>query len=454
MAVAVPIMIQQGLSQFVSLLDNLMVGRLSTEAMSGVSIVNQFMFIFFLLVFGGLAAAGIFTTQYHGNGDKKGEMHTFRFKLVMALLVSLLGIVVFLSFDDELISLFLHESDSTGDLALTMTYAKQYMQITLCGMIPYAFAQTYALTLRETEQAIVPMVSGIVAILTNFILNLLLIFGLCGLPALGVAGAAIATLVSRIVELVILVAWSHTHKEKCAFLQGAYRSIYIPKILISRIILRGLPLMLNEFLWSLGMIMRNQCCSTRGLDAVAALNMSVTLTDFFNVVYIALGNAIAIIVGNLLGAGRIEEARDTDRKMIVFSVLCSTAAALVLAAVSPVYPLLYDTSDSVRSLATFMLIVSAVMTPFHAYSHAAFFTLRSGGKVFITFLFDSGFMWCVTMVLSFILAYATPISIYPLFLFCHGIESLKVIFGYFFLRSGSWAQRLVESEDKRGGLDA
>ena len=109
LTVALPIMVQNGISNFVNLLDNVMVGRLGTEAMSGVTIVNQFIFIFNLLIFGALSSAGIFTAQFHGNGDVDGERYTVRFKLILALLSGIAGVVVFLSFDNSLISLFLHE---------------------------------------------------------------------------------------------------------------------------------------------------------------------------------------------------------------------------------------------------------------------------------------------------------------------------------------------------------
>ncbi|MBE6634007.1 MAG: MATE family efflux transporter [Ruminococcaceae bacterium] len=449
LAVAVPMMIQNGITNLVNLLDNIMVGRLGTEPMSGVSIVNQFIFVFNLLIFGAVSAAGIFTAQYHGNKDTDGVRHTFRFKLLINLAAAILAIVSFAALDDRLISLFLHAGSAEGDLALTLSYGKQYLLIMLFGLLPYAISQVYASTMRETEQTLVPMAASVVAVGVNFILNLILIFGIPGiLPAMGVRGAAIATVISRFAELAVLVAWGHTHKSRCPYLVGAYRSLRVPRALFGRIIAKGLPLMANEVLWAMAITLRNQCYSTRGLDIVAAQNISSTIVNVFNVVYMAIGSSIAIIVGNLLGAGRFDEARDADRKMLAFSVTCSAGIGLLLVASAPFFPMLYKTGDDVRALATYMMLISAATMPFCAYAHSAYFTLRSGGQVMVTILFDSAYMWCLVLPVSAILAYLTPMSIHLLFAICQGTELVKVFFGYLLLRRGTWVRRLVSEGEK------
>lgn len=231
LGVSVPIMIQQGITNFVSLLDNIMVGQLSEEAMSGVSIVNQFVFIFNLLIFGAISAAGIFTAQYHGLGDVKGVQSTFRLKMMINVAASLLGVLAFAAFDDQLISLFLHMGETGAgyeaalaadpDLTLeawelleqarldtTLREGKDYLWVMLWGMVPYAVAQVYASTMRETGETVKPMIASTVAVITNFVLNYVMIFGKLGLPAMGVSGAALATVISRFAELLILVVWA------------------------------------------------------------------------------------------------------------------------------------------------------------------------------------------------------------------------------------------------------
>ena len=446
--VAVPMMVQNGITNLVNLLDNIMVGQVSTAAMSGVSIVNQFVFIFNLLVFGAVSAAGIFTAQFHGSNDVQGEQHTFRFKVLVNLLAGALGIAAFALLDDQLIRLFLQMESEASSLSPeeALFYGKQYLWPMLLGLIPYALSQAYASTMRETGQTVLPMVASSAAVATNFVLNAILIFGLVGFPAMGVAGAAIATVVARFVELAILVVWGHTHKEKCPYLVGAYRSLYIPGALFAQIMIKGLPLMANEFFWAISITLRNQSYSTCGLEVVAAQNIAVTIINLFSVVYLSLGSSIAIVVGNQLGAGEIEQARDTDRKMIAFSVSCAAGIGLLLIALAQVFPLIYKAPEDVRSLATFMIVVSGCALPFFSYAHAAYFTLRSGGRVGITFLFDSVYMWGVVIPTVVLLANFTSISIYWLYIAGTVAETLKCIFGFIFLRKINWARRLVADE--------
>lgn len=449
LAVAVPMIVQNGITNLVNLLDNIMVGQVSTTAMSGVSIVNQFIFIFNLLIFGAISAAGIFTAQFHGMGDVEGVRHTFRFKVLVNFLAGVFGIAAFAAFDDRLIQLFLQMEGETSQLspAEALYYGKQYLWPMLIGLIPYAISQAYASTMRETGQTFVPMIASSAAVATNFILNAVLIFGLLGAPAMGVAGAAIATVISRFLELGILVFWGHTHKKKCPYLKGAFRSLYIPRSLFGRITVKGMPLMANEFFWAIAITLRNQGYSTCGIDVVAAQNIAVTIINLFSVVYMSLGSAIAILVGNQLGAGEIERARDTDRKMIAFSVVCATGIGLVLIGLSSVFPLIYKAPDNVRSLAAFMIVITGCAAPFFSYTHAAYFTLRSGGRVGVTFLFDSVYMWSVVLPTVALLAHFTSISIYWLFIAGTLAEALKALFGWVLMRKINWSRCLV-SEGK------
>lgn len=443
--IAGPIIIQNGITNLVNLLDNIMVGRVSTTAMSGVSIVNQFIFIFNLLVFGAVSAAGIFTAQFHGLGDIEGKRHTFRFKILINLIVGALGIAVFAAFDDQLITLFLKMESSASGLstAETLLYGKQYLWTMLIGLIPYAISQAYASTMRETAQTVVPMIASMSAVITNLVLNAILIFGLLGMPALGVVGAAIATVIARLVELAILIAWGHLHKKECPYLVGAYRSFRIPRSLFARILVKGLPLIANEFFWATAITLRNQIYSTCGLEVVAAQNIASTVINLFSVVYLALSSSIAIVVGNQLGAGEIERARDSDRKMIVFSVACASVIGALMIGISGVFPRIYSAPDGVRSLAAFMIVISGCAMPFFCYVHAVYFTFRSGGRVGITFLFDSVYMWVIVLPSVFLIANFTSLSIYWLYVAGTFAEVLKCAFGYVFLRKVNWARSLV-----------
>lgn len=444
LGIAVPIMIQNGITNFVSLLDNIMVGQVGTAQMSGVSIVNGLLFVFNLCVFGACSGAGIFTAQFHGSKDHTGIRYTFRFKLLVAILLSALGIGIFLLGGRSLIGLYLTGEGDAADAASTLDYGLSYMKVMLFGLVPFALSNAYASTLRESGQTVVPMVAGILAVFVNLFLNYILIFGHFGAPCLGVEGAAIATVISRYAELAVVAVWTHMHSQRHPFIRGVFRSAYIPASLLRSIILQGMPLLINEFLWSSGMAVMNQCYSTCGLDVVPAMNISSTIYNLSSVVYWAMGSSVGIIMGQMLGADYPEnEIRDTNRKLIVLSVASGVIFGALMAAVSGLFPLLYNTTGSVRQLSAQLICVSAVMLPMNAYTHSAYFTLRSGGQALITFLFDSIFMWIICVPLAFCLSRFAAMSILPLYIICQSTDILKSVVGWFMIRKGVWIRNLT-----------
>ncbi|MBQ9767537.1 MAG: MATE family efflux transporter [Lachnospiraceae bacterium] len=443
LAIAVPIMIQNGISNFVSMLDNIMVGSVGTEQMTGVSIVNQLIFVFNLMIFGAVSGAGIFGAQFYGNGDHKGVRDTFRFKLISCALLTVLGAVVFLVFGDELIRLYLQGEGTPEQIEASFGYAKQYLHIMLVGLIPFFVSQCYSATLRETGETVLPMVSGIVAVVVNLCFNSLLIFGLFGFPKLGAAGAAIATVISRFAEAAVVIIATHSNKTKYKFIEGAFRSLSVPKTLVIGILQKGIPLLLNETLWAGGMAVLNQCYSVRGYDVVSAVNISSTITNVFNVSFIAMGSAIGIIIGQMLGAGKTEEAVDADRKLVVFSVVSCLVFAVVLFAIAPYFPLIYKVETNIREMGTSFIRIAACCMPIGALANACYFTLRSGGKTFVTILFDSCYVWVIVVPLAFCLSRFTSLPIVPLFLCCQLIEIGKCIVGLIMIKSGIWIQKIV-----------
>ena len=446
LVITLPILIQQVITNFVSLIDNIMVGQIGTEQMSGVAIVNQLIFVFNVCIFGGVSGAGIFTAQYYGKGDHKGVRATFRAKVIIVSLMTLVCIGLFVFFDDELIGLFLHKGEDNLDLLKTLAYGKEYLVIMLLQIPLFAFTQAYAGTLRETGKTVPPMMGGVVAVVANVVLDYALIFGIeaVGIPAMGIKGAAVATVAARVCELFVVVWWTHRNKDKNQFIVGAYRSFKIPKDLLLGILRKGFPLMLNEVLWSTGQAVLTQCYSVKGLEAVSALNISSTVSNLFFCTYFAFGSAISIIVGQLLGAGEIERAKDEDRKLIFSAVMVCLVIGAVMAGLAPLFPQIYNTTDTVKTIATHCLIVSALMMPFHGFIHTAYFTLRSGGKTVITFLFDSVYVWAVLIVAAFILSRFTKIPIVPLFAIVQSLEILKCVLGFVLVKKGVWAKNLVE----------
>ena len=441
--IAVPIMIQNGFTNFVNLLDNIMVGRLGTEPMSGVAIVNQLIFVFALCIFGGFSGAGIFTAQYFGKDDAEGIRNTFRFKLILGAILTAVAVTVFLISDDQLIGFFLSESADGGDLAATLVYAKDYLRIMLIGLPAFAMVQAYASTLRECGQTMVPMKAGVAAVLVNLVFNYLLIYGKLGFPALGVKGAAIATVISRYVEASIVMIWTHGKQHVMPFAKTLYRTLKVPRALVGRIMSKGMILLVNEALWSLGMTLLTQCYSTRGLSAVAGVNISNVLNNLFKVVFLAFGNSVGIMVGRLLGAGKLEEARETDRKIIIFSVFISSFIGLLMISVSGLFPRIYNTTEAARAIAASLILVQGICMPIDAFKNATYFTIRSGGRTFITFLFDGFSIIAVNYPIAFILSRFTSASVLWIFISVQIGGLVKCILGYILVKKGVWIRNIV-----------
>ena len=440
---ALPMILQNAITNLVSFLDNIMVGQLGTEQMSGVAIVNQLIFVYNLAIFGVVSAASIFGAQYYGKGNHKGHMYSFRFKIYAAVLVTLLTILLFVTKGSDLIALYLTDTAGNGATEAALQYGLQYLAIMMAGLIPFAVNQAYATNIKETGQTFIPMAASFAAVGSNALLDYLLIFGIGPFPELGVQGAALATVLARYIEALIIIVWAHRNRQKNRYLEGAYTGFGLPGSELKAIIIKGFPLMINEVLWAAGMTVVTQCYSVRGLEVVAGLNIATTITNLFNIVYLQLGACISIVVGQYLGAGELEKAKDADNKMIVFSVFCCVVMAVLLLFVGGIFPQIYNTSDEIKLLATSFIAVSAIIMPFYSFSHVSYFTLRSGGKTMVTFLFDSVFTWVIVVPTAFLLANYTGFGIVSVYFLVQATELIKVVIGYFMVRSDVWLVQMV-----------
>ncbi len=442
-AIAFPIMAQNGISNIVNMLDNLMVGRIGTEQLSGVSIVNDLMFVYQLCLFGAISGAGIFTAQYFGQGNEEGIRDTFRIKIVICGFIMLLGLTVFGLGDRTLISYYLHEGSQSGDLAATLQYGHVYMMFMLAGLLPQAAEFVYSSTLRETGETVVPMRASFAAVLINLVLNYILIYGKFGFPVLGVAGAAIATAISRIVQALIVILWTHRHNDIKPYINGVYASFRVAGSLVRKVCVTGLPLVINESLWSIGIVLQKQSYSTRGLAVVAGLNINSTFFNVFSICFVAFGDAVAIIVGQLLGAGKMDEAKETGLKINAFVTASCVVMGAVVYALAPYLPRFYNTTTEVKSLASDFLRVTGIMMPLFGLCHSLYFTIRAGGKTLITFLFDSAFLMVIGVPLAFVLTRYTGLDIVSIYAICEGTALIKVIIGFAISASGVWMQNIV-----------
>lgn len=446
LTLAVPMMIQNGITNAVGLVDNIMVGSLGTEAFTAVSIVGQLIFVFNLAIFGGLSGPGIYGAQYFGQKNTEGFRGTVRVKHWIGAGVLLAGLAAFIFGGEFLIDLYLKGESGDIDPVLTMSFAKKYLSVMLWGLPPFVITQIYAGSLRETGASLKPMAAGVASVFVDILFNYLLIYGKFGFPQLGVRGAAIATVMSRFVETLIVVLWAFSARKKHDFLIGLYKTLLVPKDATIKIIRKSLPIFFNEFLWAGGIAVLTQCYSRRGLDIVAGMNISNALCNMLNVVFIALGNAVGILVGQTLGAGRYKDAKDEAFRLMWFTGGVSFILTVILIAISGVFPNCYDTTAEVRNYATSFIIITSLFFPLQGFLNALYFTLRSGGKTLVTFLFDSVFSWVVSVPAAFLLCTFTTLPIMPIFAIVQSLDIIKVTVGYILVKKGVWMSNLVEEK--------
>ena len=440
MFVALPLMLQNVVTNFVSLLDNLMVGQIGTAQMSGVAVVGQLFFIFYLVIFGTVSGPGIFCAQFWGAGNHRSFRAAFLYKLASSLIMCLLCGLALGLFGDRFIALYLTgEEAAKAEIAL---YARRYLRIMLWGMLPYTLSTVYSSTVRETGRTFMPMLASWIAVGLNLALNWALIFGHLGAPVMGVEGAALATVISRLAEMLINVVWSYCSAEKVVFTRRIPGGCRMSRTLLKSLILKSVPLMLNETLWCLGTATLMQIYSTRGLDVIAALNIGYVLSDLFTALSFSVGSTIGILVGQELGSGETEKAVDTDRKLIVFGLFLSLAICLLLLASSGLYPKFYNTTDEVRTLASGLIRLIALVIPLDTFAHMSYFTLRSGGMAGVTFLFDSGFSWVINVPFAWALAHLTGMPILPLYALSAFTVVIKCVIGATLVKKRVWVNTL------------
>lgn len=443
LVLAIPMIVQQTVTNFVSLLDNIMVGQLGTQAMSAVAICNQLIFVYNLTIFGCCSAGGIFGAQFYGKGDVEGHKYSLRFRILLDMIAAIGVMALFCYFKTELISLYLTDTGNTRDIALTLSQAESYMDIMVLTFIPFALSNAYSSAMRETGNTIIPMVSTLTAVFTNILLDYCLIFGPGPFPALGVVGAALATLIARIIEMLIIVLWTHSHTNEFIYTKGLYKGFSIPGSLFKDMFLKGLPLIVNEILWSSGVAFIYQCYSYRGLNVVAASNIASTLNNTFSTVYLQMGVCLSILVGQELGAGNMEQAVSFQKKMSFLSHMICTFIGILLATIGRLFPQVYNTEPEIRMLAASFITVLGLCMLLYSIENSMYFTIRSGGKTLLTFAFDSIYTWLIQLPFTFFLSKHTSLPIVIVYLLSTLIIIPKVSFGQYLVKKGIWINKIV-----------
>jgi len=412
LTVTLPLVVQQLITSSVQLVDNVMVGRLGESPIASVSVVNQLFFIVILITFGIMGGAGIYSAQYYGSKDYEKLRQTFRFKILAAILVGILSFTVFTIFGRTLIGVFTDQEE-------TIAGGMDYLRVVRFSILPWVLSVAIANTFRETGVTKPLLYISIVAILVNTSLNFLL--------------ALIATLIARVIELCLtLVLLIRKGKVFSTRLKEIF---HVNRVVLSGILLMALPLTLNEGLWSLGQTTFLHAYSTRGDSAVF-------------ITFGAIATGVAVLVGNTLGKGALEEARANAKKLIAVSVAFAMLMGSILFLLSFFVIDLYDITDFTKRTASFNIRINALFIPIYSFNMALYFILRSGGDMRSTLMMDSGYMWVVMVPIALLLAYATSLPVTIMFLIVQSLDVPKLFFALNRYRKGYWIRNLAIAEIK------
>lgn len=432
--IAFPVMLQQLLSFVVSLVDTLMVSGLTNEAVSAVYAVNQLSFFLFVVIGGVIAGSGIFIQQFFGSQDFKHLYQTHRFKIIAGVSLLVIALPMAFMFGHYVIEFYSRNNDNPLEI---IRLALEYMPAILLGFIPYVFTAAYATSLRETGKTMEPMIASIVAVVVNITLNYIFIYGL----SYGVLGAAIATTIARVAELITLLIICE--KNKFLNLKAIYKDFKIEKHLRRIILRKSWPLLGNEILWAGGMVLISMAYAQRS-NVLSALSIVSTMGNIFMIIFLGLSVGISVMVGNALGANQIHEAKDNIKKLYTLGVLISLLFGVIMICLSPLIPQMFvNVSADQKQLATYLIIVYASFLWAFSLSTGVYMTLRAGGKSLMTFLLDSGTMWGVIVPLAWILASYTSLPLVGIYIAVQSVDIIKSAVGLMLVRRGTWIRNLT-----------
>jgi putative MATE family efflux protein len=439
LAIAVPFMLQQLITSSVNLLDNLMVGQLGDAAIAGVAAANRFYMIANFGIFGVGGAMSIFLAQYFGAKDEEHVKQSFRYGILSAYVIVTPFIILGFLFPNQILGFF------TRDLEV-IKMGSDYLKLAILTYIPMALSMTIGNAMRSLGETKVPMYSSIVAIFTNAFFNYVLIFGHFGFPALGVAGAAYGTIIARLVEVVIFLLVS---KRMNFMFKTAVKDLFkISRKLAKAMTIKAVPLAVNEIFWSGGMSILFMFYSTRGKEVMAGMSISGSVADLFFTLFGGMAVATTVVVSQVLGANKLDEARKNAYLMIRFSVMLAVVLGILMFGSSFIAPNFYNVTDYSRETATTFLRIMSFMFWIYMTNAQCFFILRAGGDTKSTLLMDSVFMWVVNLPAVGLVTYLTGWNVYAIYLVGQSTDFLKLIVAYGLVRKEKWVKNLAHTHEE------
>lgn len=433
--IALPISFQQLINASLNMIDVIMVGQLGESSIAGLGLSNQVFFVFILLLFGLTSGMAIFTAQYWG----KQEIEPIRKVLGMSILIT--SIIAFIFTLAATLAPRVVLGFYTEDKAV-IEIGASYLSIVGFSYIPVAIATSYIATMRSIHLVKMTVIATISALIFKTVLGYILIFGAFGLPALGVRGAAIGTASGWTLELVLLLILIYTQKTPLAANPLTFFTFDLP--FFGRVLKTTLPALANEMFWSLGITTYNAIYAHIGTDSIAAINVNATIEELGFVVFMGLGNACAVMVGNRIGAGKKDEAFETVRRVVILSVMSAWVVGLIVLSLRGAVVKLYDLSPSGEHNVRMLMLMMASVLWIRMFNFSTFIgALRSGGDTRFALIMEICSIWLIGVPAAYIGAFVLHLPVYYVYLMVALEEIAKAFVSGWRVYSRKWIHDLV-----------
>lgn len=444
LGIIIPVIIQQLILSIAGYVDNLMISRFSQVAYTGVSTANRFMFLVNFFWIGLAAGISVFVAQYFGAKDKKHMSATIQLSLLITLVIGVASIFL-IRFGGPLILQFFLPGNGALE-AEAIAYGVEYISYIALGALVILANFMVATIYRSIGKTKIPMYAGIIGIIVNILLNFVLIFGMFGIPAMGAKGAAIATVISKVVELVILLYIAVFH-DKENYVKNVFARFELDKQLFSLYLRKGTPILLNELLWAVGVQILARLITGGNYAWLTAFNYSQNVTDLFFIYFGGLATGAAILVGNALGEGDFARAKDYANKLIGFALIASVIALILLVTVSPALLLILTPVGEIYYNAYYLILVTSIFILIYGFNAVIYFILRAGGDSLRAFFLDQGPTFLIGIPLAYLLHEMEPqwgLGLLFIFAATRIIDVTKSFIAFKFYKQEKWVQNLTK----------
>ena len=413
--IALPIAIQSVIASSLSLVDNLMVGRLGEAELAAVGIATQIYFVHWMLVFGFTSGVSTYMAQFLGAKDERGMKKTIGIALAVCFSVSVIFFLV-----AEFFSAYVMRIFTSDELLIKM--GADYIKIAAPSLLTVSITVPFQTALRVTKQTHIPLFISIAVFSTNTFLNYCLIFGNFGMPKLGVSGASLATMIARTLEILTVLTVVFVFKNRVAAGLGVYFSW--SRELFLRVIRNAVPTMLNETLWGLGNAMYVAAYARLGVTAYAAVQVGTVINSLFSMAGFSLGDAALILVGEKLGEGDTKYALELGKKILKTAIVTGIIFGIGLIAVSQKLVPLFDLTEKGREYAIIIIAIDAIFLALVLYNGICVVgLLRAGGDTLFAMLIETGSIWLYAVPMAFATALLFHLPVY-LVMFCVKTEEI------------------------------